>query len=464
MSATTSSRSPRLVLTVLCGADFLVTLDGLIVAVALPAVQDDIGLSGGSLQWTVTAYVLGFAGFLLLGGRLADLFGRRRLLLVGLALFAAGALAAGLARDTAVLVAGRAVQGVSAALMAAAALALLVATFPAGRDRTRALGWWSAAGSIGIPAGALLGGLLTASLGWRWVLLINVPAAALAAVGTRWAVSESTGRIAPRQLDVPGAVLATSGLALVVFGVSRAEHLGGSLGGVLVPLAAGLGMLAVFIAFERRVPAPLLPMAVLRRPGAMRANLAGAALPVGLGAVLFLATLHLQQVLEFTPLQTGLAYLALSVPIVAASPLASRLVTGIGARPVAVGGFLAQAAGLLLLARTPEQAAFLPDVLPAFVLVGLGAPAAFVPTTVVAMHGTDDPGVASGIFNTVQQIGNALALAALATLAAARADALIRAGATEPAALTGGHRAGFLLAAGVAVAGATAALRLDHRT
>lgn len=461
------NRSAGPLLAALCAADFLVVMDGLIVAVALPTIQRDLDVSTASLQWLINAYVLCFAGFLILGGRLGDLYGRRRVLLVGLGLFAAGALTAGLAPVTAVLVAGRAVQGLGAALMAPTALALLVANFAKAPARTRALGWWSAAGSIGIPAGALLGGVLTATWGWRWVLLINVPAAVLAAVGTRLAVPESRNPTGRQRLDVAGAVLVTTGLALLIFAIVQTEQLTeepGTVWSVLTSLGAGMMLLAAFAAVERRTSDPLVPAGILRTSGLLPANLAGATLPVGLGAVLFLATLYLQRVLGYTPLATGLAYLAVALPVITASPAASWLTTRLGRRPVAVFGLLLQTAGLLLLASAPTDGAFLTDVLPGFVLVGAGAPIAFVPATAAAMAVRTDSGLASGIFNTAQQVGNALALATLATAAAVSTGVLLDRGVSHDTALTGGYQTGFLVAAALTTAGAFAALKLPRGT
>jgi EmrB/QacA subfamily drug resistance transporter len=463
---TVTPRRTGLVLAMLCAADFLVVLDGLIVAVALPVMQRDLGIAPGSLQWVVNAYVLCFGGFLLLGGRLGDLYGRRRVLLAGLMLFAMGAVLAGLAPNPAVLIAGRALQGLGAALMAPAALALLVAAFPAGAARNRALGLWSAAGSIGIPAGALLGGLFTTAFGWRWVLLVNVPVAVLAAVGTRVFVAESTDADAPRRLDLPGAGLVTAGLSLLVFAIVQAEHAEDAAGlaaQVLIPGVAAVALLAGFLAVEHRTAQPLIPLSALRGPGLTAANLTAAVLPVGLGAVLFVGTLHLQRVVGLNPLHTGLAYLALAAPVITASPMASRLITRCGRRPTAVAGLLLQAAGLVLLAGVPEAGEAW-AVLPGFLAVGVGAPLAFVPTTAAAMGtGSAQPGLASGVFNTAQQAGNAVALAAIATLATACTASELAAGAAAPAALTTGHRAGFLLAAVLVLAGTATALRLPPR-
>jgi MFS family permease len=457
-----AGRRPSAVLAVLCAADFLVVLDGLVVAVALPAMQQALAISAGALQWVVTSYVLCFGGFLLLAGRLGDLYGRRRVLLVGLMVFAAGSLLAGLAWNPWALFAGRAVQGLGAAATAPAALALLTTAVqdPAARDR--ALGVWSAVGSAGIPAGALLGGLLTATAGWRWAFLINVPAALAAAVATRAIVTESRAEGARKRPDWAGAGLVTGGLTLVIAGISQTEHVH-TLPAVMVrvagPLAVGCGLIAGFLLVERRAPAPLVPLEQLRAPGRWPAYVVGLVLPVGLGAALFLATLYLQRVRGLGPLATGTAYLALAVPCIAASPLGSRLATRLGRRTTAVMGLLLQIGGLLVLARISANSG-LAGVITGFVLIGLGAPIAFVPTTATAMDSPgSEPGLASGLFNTSQQLGNALALAAIATMAAgwtARADP-----SGHPAALTSGYRAGFLLAAGIVVIGVIPALRLN---
>jgi MFS family permease len=452
---------PAVVLAVLCATDFLVVLDGLIVAVALPAMQDALGIAPSALQWVINAYLLGFGGLLLLGGRLGDLYGRRRILTGGLVLFAAGALAGGLAGSTAVLIAGRAVQGAASALMAPNALALLVEHFREPAERDRALGRWSAVGSLGIPAGALLGGVITAGLGWRWVLLVNVPLALLAAAATRRVLEESRDPGAGRRLDLPGAVLVTAGTTLLILAVVRSEAGARS---VLAPLTGGVLLMAAFAAVERRARAPLVPPGTLGAPGRRPALLAGAALPVGLGAVLFLGTLYLQRGLGLAPLETGLAYLALALPVIAASPAAARLSGRYGARPVAVAGLLLQAAGLLLLARAPADGSFAADVLPAFVLVGAGAPIAFVPVTAAIMGKAGEAsGLVSGVFNTAQQIGNALALAVLATIVASRAAALEAGGAAPAEALAGGLHAAFLAGAVLAAAACLPALTLGPR-
>ena len=455
----------RLVLAVLCAADFLVVLDGLVVAVALPAMQQALAIPAGSLQWVITAYALCFGGFLLLGGRLGDLYGRRRVLVVGLLLFAAGSLLAGLAWTPLALFGGRAVQGLGAAAMTPTALALLTIAFTDPAARAQAFGVWSAVSSAGIPAGALLGGVLTATVGWRWVLLVNVPAALVAAALTRAVVDESAAAERPRRLDWIGAVLVTAGLAAIIAGITQAEHThtgGALLGRVVAPVVLGLTLLSVFVVVERQTAAPLVRLEQLRAPGLLSANLVGLVLPVGLGAGLFLGTFYLQQVVGLDPLLTGLAYLALAVPCIIASPLASRLTLRLGRGATATAGLLLQTAGLILLARVTATTGTLANVLPGLVLIGLGAPTAFVPTTATAMDSPNgDTGLASGFFNTSQQLGNALALAAIATLAATWTAHTASASASHPAA---GYAAGFLLAAGITLAGLIPAVRLSAAT
>ena len=453
--------SASAVLIVLCAADFLVVLDGLVVAVALPSMQDALGIPAGALQW-VTSYLLCFGGFLLLGGRLGDLYGRRRVLLTGLVVFACGSMVAGLAWSPLVLFTGRAVQGLGAAAMAPTALALLTTAFQVSAERNRALGVWSAVSSAGIPAGSLLGGLLTATVGWRWVFLINVPAALVAAVATRAVVTESRAEDTAKRLDWAGAALVTAGLSLIIAGVSQAGdgHAGVDLAvRAVVPLVLGLTLLGAFVLVERRASTPLIPINQIRAPGQLPANLAGLVLPVGLGAALFLATLYLQHVHGLGPMSTGTVYLALAVPCIIASPLASRLAGRLGRRIPAVTGLLVQIAGLLVLARISVDGS-LGLVVIGFVLVGLGAPTAFVPTTAAAMDVSgSDPGLASGLFNTSQQLGNAFALAAIATFAAGLTARQGQPGG-DPAALAAGYTAGFVLAAAIITAGVIPALRL----
>jgi MFS family permease len=486
VSAETGRRLQALL--AISAADFLVVMEGFVVAVALPSIGREMGLDQAGLQWVVTAYVLAFGGFLLLAGRVADAVGRRATLVAGLVVFAAGSLVGGLAPHPAVLVAGRAVQGLGAAAMSSAALAMLAATFPEGESRSRALGIWSAVGSAGIPAGALVGGVLTQAFGWRSVLLINAPVAGLAALLAVATLQESGDDTRSRRVDVAGGITVTAGLTLLVAAVVGVEALVGADAGragrgglaignglvrVGVPLAASMALLAAFVTHERRRErnggTALFPLSLLRRPGLV----VGAVLPVGLGALLFLGTQLLQSVWDASPLRTGLAYLALALPTIAASPWAARSTTRFGPRRVAAVGLAMQAAGLVwLLTSAPDPAAggavpiadVLTAVLPAFVLVGAGAPLAFVPVTGIAVGDAGGAsGVTSGVFNTAQQVGNAVAIAATAAAVAVGSRLAARPGggaAGDDDALVAGLRSGLLLAAVLVAAGAVAARRL----
>jgi MFS family permease len=444
----------------LSGADFLVVFDGLVVSVALPSIQQELGFSDADLQWVVNAYLLTFGGLLLLGGRVADLVGRRLMLVTGLGIFGAGALAGGVAPSTGALVAARGAQGIGAALAVPAALALLAATFTEGRERTRALGVWSAIGSLAVPAGAVLGGVITASLGWRWVLLVSAPAAVVAAGAALASLAESRDENAPRRFDALGGLSATAGLTLLIFAIVQTERFPVLSAGVALPLT-GAALLAVgFVRVERRASAPLVPPGAFDAPGLRQANLAAATLPVGLGALLFVGTLYLQRVVGLDAFETGLTYLGLSLPIVVGGPLGSRLVARLGLRATAVGGLLVQAAGVASLAAISPASGFA-GVLPAFVVVGLAAPVAFVPVTTAAVERAGErTGLAAGLFNTSQQIGNALVLAVLATTAATYTATVLEQGLALDRALTDGYRVAFLVAAGVLVVGALFASRL----
>jgi EmrB/QacA subfamily drug resistance transporter len=466
----TRTGAGALALLALAATDFLSVLDGLLVAVALPDIQRALGFTQNGLGWVITAYVLVFAGCLLLGGRVADLYGRRRVLLIGYGFFAAGSLVAGLAATPGMLVAGRAVQGLGAAAMTPAGLSLLTVAFPDGPARNRALGIWAAAGSVGIPAGALLGGLITSSLGWRWVLLVNAPAALAAALLAAYTLPESRAQVATRRLDVPGAITGTAGLACLILAITQLEPLvhggpgvlGQGVSSILVPVTAAAALLTGFVAVERRAPHPLLPARLLTAPGVLSANAAAAGLPVGLGAMMFIATQYLQQIHGFTPWETGLTYLALALPVMAGSPLAARLVTLLGRRRTAELGFALQAGGLLLLTLTTADSSIWTTIVPAFILTGAGAPIAYIPITAAAIDDVgDDSGLASGLFNTTQQVANAVALAGIAT-AVALGSTIDTVPAATPAGaptITGLH-AGFLAAAVMLAAAAAAALRL----
>lgn len=446
-----------LVLFLLCVAQFVLVLDVAIVNVALPVVQEEFGLDRGTLQLVVTVYGLAFGGLLLLGGRAADLLGRRRVFLVGLALFTAASLACGLAPTGPVLVGARAVQGVGGALVSPAALALLLASFPSGPQRNRALGVWSALAAAGGATGLLLGGLLTEFAGWRWLFLINVvlgvPVLALATRVLPAGRSSTGGHI-----DVAGAVTVTAGLMALVYGLARIAE-DGAAPLPLGLLAAAAVLLAVFVAVEVRAREPLLSFALFRARSLAAANLAVllmSAVVVGSG---FFLTLHLQQVLGLGPLQTGSAFLPQTVLAALASALAARVLDRVGARVLLIGGMLALAAGSLLLAGVSADGSYAGEVLPGLLLVAVGIGLGFTVGTAAATAGVpvEQQGAASAVLGTGQQVGGAVGLAALTALAAPSAAG------TDA---TAGSSTAFLAMAALAVlaAGAAAAVPRSRAT
>jgi MFS family permease len=401
---------------VACAAQFLIGADGLSVAIALPALRDGLGAETVDAQWVLTAYGLAFGGTLLLGGRLGDLYGRRRVLIAGMALFAAGALVAALAPSLGVVIVARALQGFGAAASVPAALALIGSLFPEGRARRRALALLAAMASVGILTGLVLGGTVTQLVGWRWVFGIMVVPALLAAAVAPLVLPEARAPASARP-DVPGAVLVTGGAMLVVYGLTRAEH--GSPALVVVPLAAGLAVLAAFVAWERRAPAPLLPPGVLATPSLRAATLGVGANAAAFTAIVYVGTLYLQDALGYGPLAASLALAPIdAVALVVTLALAERL-----SRPeVLPAAFAVSALALLWLARAPESADYVVDVLAPLVVLGVSVPIAFVALThqAVADVDPDERGIASGLFETSQHLlGGAAAVALYATVVAA---------------------------------------------
>jgi EmrB/QacA subfamily drug resistance transporter len=431
----------RAALLLLCAADLLVMLDGMVVTVALPAIERDLGTGRAELQWVVTAYTLSLGAFLLIGGRAGDLYGRRRVLVAGLLVFALASLAAGLARTTAPLLAARAVQGLGAALSVPAALALLNATYQQQREREWALGRLSATLDVGMVAGLVLGGVLTAAAGWPWCFFVVVPFGLAAAALAPVALEESRDDDAPRRLDLPGAVLAAAGCGLVALGLVRIEHAGPA--GAL-PALAGLVLLAAFVAWERRAAAPILRLDVFRHRPLTGANLSIAANAGGFTAMTFLTTLYMQGELGFSALQAGLAFIPLALSAGAGGLAAPRLVERVGPRRTATLSLAVTAAAFLLLTRVPSGDGYLPVLLPAFLIAGFSFASAFVPLTSQGMTGVreGEKGLASGLFGTSTHLGGALVLAVVATTAAAA-----------------GYPTGFLAAAIAVALGAVAAAR-----
>ena len=449
-------RSPWMVLAVLGTAQFIDILDVTIVNVALPHISRDLHLGAASVQWVITAYTLLYGGFLLLGGRLADLFGRRRLFLIGLALFGSASLAAGLAPDAAALVGIRAVQGLGGALIAPAALSLLTVTFPSGRERNIALGVWGSLAGLGGTFGVIIGGLLIDALSWRAIFLVNVPIVIALLVIAPLVLEESRADrdAGDHRPDVLGAMLGTAGLLALVLAVVRAEPLGfGSLEVLALAATSGL-LLSVFVVVERRSSAPLLPLSLFRSRG-LTVN--SAMLAVNSGAFLamfFLTGVYLQGRLHLSALHAGLDFLPMGIAAVIAAIFVSQLVTRVGTRPVQLGGAAVAIAGLILLARSRPEGAYAVQLLPGLVLFGAGVISVGVPTQVAAVSQVrrDDAGIASGVVNTAWQVGGSLGLAIASTVSATHVAHRIHAGADRASALVSGYHHGLVIATVLAVA------------
>ena len=443
-----------MLLALLCVAQFVVVLDATIVAIALPAIQSEFGLSAPALGWVITAYTVTFGGFLLAAGRLADRFGRRRMFAAGLGLFGLASLACGLAPAGGWLFAARGVQGLGAALVTPAALAMLNDAWPDGRARSRALAWWTATAAGGGASGWVLGGLITGLVGWRWVFLINVPVCAVMAL---LAVRMLPGHRAtgPRRLDAAGAVLGTAGLAGLVLAVTLMETRGPGDPGTLVGLAAAAGLLAGFVVCERRAVDPLLDGRLLRQRGILRANAVAAALTATTTPAMFLCILHAQQVLGLPPTTAGLLFVPFNVAVIAGSFGGPRVLARVGG-PVAMGSGLAViAAGAVSLLAISPTAQPLASMVGGMVLLGAGLGVASVASTADGTGGvpTERQGVASGVVTTSAQVGTALGLAVVVPIAAGRAAQL----GGDPLAQVAGFERGFLLVAALAAVGALGA-------
>ena len=453
-----------LALILLCSAQFVVVLDASIVNIALPSIGRGLDFSQDGLTWVVNAYVLTFGGALLLGGRLADLLGRRRVFIAGLLVFSVGSLAGGLAQTGAELIAARALQGLGGALLAPAALSLVTTLFVEGADRNKAMGVWGAVAGSGGAAGVLLGGVLTSALGWRWVLFVNVPVGLVAAVLTPLVVAESR-QAGQRGIDLPGAVAVTGGLSALVYALVGAGTAGWTSVRTLGLLGAAVVLLGVFVLIERRAAAPLVPLRIFRLPGVRAANIVGVLIGAAMFGMFFIVTMYLQQVLGYSPLRSGLAQLPLGVALVAAAGLASPLVTRLGAKPVLISGVLVFAAGMAWFTRIGVHSGFTAGLLGPSLLVAAGLGLAFVPLTIASTEGVsgEEVGLASGLINTSQQIGGAVGLAVLATVATTRTGHLAAAGHAVKSALTGGYQTAFWVGTGLLVAAALAAAELLPR-
>jgi EmrB/QacA subfamily drug resistance transporter len=419
------STNPWVVLVLICVAQFMVVLDATIVNVALPSIQKDLHLSEGSLQWIVNAYTLVFGGFLLLGGRAGDLLGRKRLFLLGLLIFTGASLLDGLASSEGMLAGSRALQGLGAALIAPAALSIITTTFDEGRERARALAVWAAIAIGGSAVGLILGGVLTQYFSWPWIFFVNVPVGIAAFVLSLRLVPESRAVDAHRSYDLAGAVAVTGGLMALVYAIVDAESAGWTSARTLGFFVGAAALLAAFVAIELRAKAPLVRLSIFRIRSLLTANVAMFLAMSGMFAMFFFNTLYIQRVLGYGPLTAGLAFLPFTAGIMVSASLASQFAPRVGVRTVATAGFLLTAAGLALLTRLPVDGSYVVDVLPALLLSALGIGAVFMPLTLIATTGLDnrDQGLASGLFNTSQQIGGALGLAVLSTLATSRTNA-----------------------------------------
>ncbi|MFC8092596.1 MFS transporter [Streptomyces sp. NPDC057301] len=411
---------PGLILAFLCLAGFMTFLDVSIVNVALPTIEDELHISQTSLQYIVTTYGMLLGGFLLLTGRLADAFGRRRMLQTGLILFALSSLLAGFGQSAAMLIAARGAQGLGAAFIATAALSLLANNFAEGAERNKALGAWGALSGIAAVAGVTLGGLLTDGPGWRWIFFINVPIGLVCALIAPRIVGESRAAERRSSFDVAGAVTLTAGLVLLIF------SLGQTIDDSDVPMARVYGgfalsavLLITFLLIERRAKAPLIPLGVFKRKSLRASNIVAVLLLGTCVTLFFFASLFMQQVLNWSALKTGLAYVPLAVIVAVGAGIASQLVTKVAAKPVLMAGLTLTSVGMFLLWRAPSDASYVVDLLPAFLISGLGLGLSFVPVQVAAFTGTqeDESGLSAGLINTAQEVGGALGLAVAATYA-----------------------------------------------
>ena len=442
---------------VLCLGTLMIVLDTTIVNVALPSIREDLGFSETSLAWVVNAYLLTFGGFLLLGGRLGDLFGHRRLFLIGITLFTLASLACGLATTQAFLVTARAVQGLGGAVVSAVSLSLIMTLFTDVAERTKAMGVFGFVAAGGGTIGVLLGGVLTDILSWHWIFLVNIPVGITVFALSRVLLSPGRGHATAERLDVAGAVTVTASLMLAVYAIVNGNQWGWSSARTLGLLGAAAALMALFVAIEGRVSSPLMPLALFRLRNVATANVVGVLWAAGMFAWFFLSALYLQRVLGYDPLHVGLAFLPTSLIMGAFSlGLSAKLVMRFGIRPPLAVGLGLAAIGLLLFVRAPVDGSFVPDVLPSMILLGCGAGMAFNPLLLAAMSDVapTEAGLASGIVNTAFMMGGALGLAVLASIADRRTESLRASGDGLRVALNGGYHLAFVAGAVFAALGA----------
>ena len=453
-----------LALALLCAVQFMVVLDIAIVNVALPSIQVDLGFSQENLQWVISAYALLFGGFLLLGGRAADLLGRRRLFIIGTIVFTVASLLAGFAWSEGALIGARALQGLGAAIITPAGLSILTTTFAEGRERNAALGAWGGVGAFGAVAGVLLGGVLTDALSWEWIFYVNVPVGIAALLLTPVLLRESRD-LKVRSFDAPGAVLVTGGLVTLVYAITQTHEYGWASVETIGVLAASAALLGGFLAWEARAAEPLMPFSIFRLRTVSGANVAGLILGTAVFAMFLMLTLYMQQVLGYSAMRTGIAYLAVAGTAIVWSALAAQLVNRVGVKPVLIAGMASLSAGLVYFTQVSVGGSYLGDLLPGFLLIAIGLGFSFVPISIAALAGVRpaEAGLASGLINTSQQIGGALGVAILSTIATSTTSDAVTSGTAVPFALTDGFQAAFMGATAIAVAGILAAVLLIRR-
>jgi EmrB/QacA subfamily drug resistance transporter len=464
-----TSRSPNFnrwrAFALLAVSYFMTIIDLTIVNVSLPTIGRDLHFSQTSLQWVVTAYALTFGGLLLLGGRAADLLGRRRILMLGLALFTAASLACGLATDDSFLIGSRAVQGVGAAIMLPAALSIVMNVFQEGAERNKALGIWGGLGAAGATVGLIAGGFLTTYAGWQYIFFLNVPIGVTALLLAPRVVPDSRLATERRRFDAAGAIASTGGLVLLVDAISQAPQYGWGATRTLALLAAAVALLVAFMVIETRVESPLLPLSIFRQRTLAGANVAGLLLGGSFFAFVFVGTLYMQQVLHYSALQSGVAWLAASLTSIALAGLSQWLVTRGGAKIVMAIGMTMIGAGVIWATQVPVHGHFLQNLAGPFVIAGAGTAFAFIPISIAALAGVADhqAGLASGLLNTSQQLGGAIGIAIASSVAASHTQALVHAGNAVPAALTGGFQQALWVLGAIALVAVPAIFMLVRR-
>lgn len=451
-----------LALALLCVSQFMVVLDAAIMNVALPTIGASLDIPQANIAWVVNAYVLTFGGFLLLGGRLADLVGRRLVFMSGLVLFALASLAGGFAQTEGVLIAARAVQGLGAALLSPAALSIVTTIFKDGAERNKALGVWGAVAGSGGAVGVLLGGVLTEYLGWEWVLWVNVPIGIGAALLAPTLVRESRADSATRHFDLAGAVSVTAGLSLLVYAFLEAPDAGWGSGQTIGLLAVAAGLIGAFVAIELRSASPLVPFRIFRKRTLTGANIVGILTGASMFSMFFFISLYMQNVLGYSAIKAGLSYLPLSAGIIIAAGVASQLVTRVGFKPVLAFGMALVSGALLWFTQISADGGYVSDILGPSLVVAVGLGFTFVPQTIAAVAGVEqrEAGLASGLINTSQQIGGALGLAVLASVAFSTVGDLAPTGQVTPQVLTEGYADAFAWGAGIGLVGLLASLVL----